>query len=62
MLQADTGVRKGKQVEALAHPWMPLAFLILLFALFGYLLLIFSKRGQMAVPLKVKRQTCSSLL
>lgn len=62
MLQADTAVRKGKQVEALAHPWMPLAFLVLLFASFGYLLLFFSKRRQTAVSLKVEKQTRSSLL
>lgn len=36
-------------MEALAHPWMPLAFAVMLFALFAYLLLFFSKIRQMAV-------------
>lgn len=46
-----------------AGPWMLLALVVLPFALFGYLLLFFlNKRRQMAVSLKVRRQTHSSLL
>lgn len=50
-------------METGAGLWMLLALLVLPFSLFGYLLLFFlHKRRQMAVSVKVRRQTHSSLL